>query len=441
MQTAILDSVADGVFTVDEEWRITSFNRAAENITQFPRAEAIGKRCHEVFKASICQTDCALRRTLATGQALVNVPVNIVRRDGQPVPISISTAVFCDAQGRRTGGVETFRDLSLIEELRRELSSRNALGTIVGKHPRLAEVLDILPTIAQSDATAIIEGPSGTGKGLVARTIHDLSPRRERAFVKMSCAALPETLLEAELFGYVKGAFTDARRDRPGRIAVAEGGSLFLDEVADISPAMQVKLLRFVQEREYEPLGSSQTISADVRVIAASNRDLRGLVAEGRFREDLYYRLAVVRLRMPALRERREDIPLLVDHFAAQFAQRTGKPVHQVAEETMQALVAHDYPGNVRELENAIEHAFVLCQGGVLERAHLPRELLEARPQPGTVEVTSPRAIAEADLIRRTLERHGGDRSAAARELRLHRTTLWRKMRLYGLAPSGKRQL
>jgi PAS domain S-box-containing protein len=436
-QSAILDSIADGVFTVDSDWRITSFNRAAEQITQFPREEAVGKYCHDVFRASICQTACALRRSVETGQPLVNVRIDILRRDGQKVPISISTAIFTDADGHRTGGVETFRDLTLIEELKREVDSRHALGDIVGKHPRLAEVLEILPSVAQSDATVLIEGPSGSGKGLIASAIHSLSPRRDGRFIKVSCAALPETLLESELFGYVKGAFTDARRDKPGRIALAEGGTLFLDEIGDVSPAMQVKLLRVVQDREYEPLGSSETINADVRVVAATNRDLRALIAEGKFREDLFYRLAVVRLRIPALKERREDIPLLVERFVGRFAQRTGKPVTGVSDRTMEVLLGHDYPGNVRELENAIEHAFVLCHGGLIEPEHLPRETVEGSAVAGIEQLSlDPRENAEADVIRKTLARHKGNRVATARELRMHRSTLWRKLRQYRL-PEG----
>jgi PAS domain S-box-containing protein len=434
MQTAILDSIADGVFTVDGDWRITSFNRAAEQITQFPREQAIGRFCYEVFRANICQTDCALRRTVESGQPLVNVPVDILRRDGEKVPISISTATFTDAHGRRSGGVETFRDLSVIEELKREIDSRHALGDIVGKHPRLAEVLDILPTVAQSDATVLIEGPSGSGKGLVARAIHGLSPRREGRFVKVSCAALPETLLEAELFGYVKGAFTDARRDRPGRLALAEGGTLFLDEIGDVSPAMQVKLLRVAQDREYEPLGTSATVRADVRVIAATNRDLRGLIALGRFREDLFYRLAVVRLRLPSLKERREDIPLLVARFVDRFAKTTGKPVTGLSVEAMRVLLGHDFPGNVRELENAVEHAFVLCPGGVIRPEHLPRETVDGVAVGGAApESLGLRESAEAEVIRRTLARHQGNRAAAAEELRMHRSTLWRKLLKFGL--------
>ena len=428
----ILDSIADGVFTVDNLGQITSFNRAAQEITGFSRAEAIGRRCSEVFRASICQGDCALRRTIDTGQRLVNIPVEIQNRDGRAIPISISTAVLYDAEGTRIGGVETFRDLTALTELRREIDERNELSEIVGRHPRMQEVLEIIPEISASDATVLIQGASGTGKGLLARAIHNLSRRHDKPFVKVNCAALPETLLESELFGYVKGAFTDARRDHPGRIAVAEGGTLFLDEIGDVPPSVQVKLLRVVQEREYEALGSSTTRVANVRVVAATNRDLVRLMEENRFREDLYYRLNIVGLELPRLAERREDIPRLVDRFLHQFCQKMGKHVAGVTEGAMGLLTTHDYPGNVRELENAIEHAMVLCRGSMIEDRHLPNTIRDGQQARATP--VDPLESAESRVLQETLERHGGNRNEAARELGLHRTTLWRKMRRYGLA-------
>jgi PAS domain S-box-containing protein len=428
----ILDSIADGVFTVDQDKRITSFNRAAEEITGFTREEAIGRRCSDIFNASICQRDCALQRTIETGQRLVNVPVEIKQRGGATIPISISTAVLFDREGNHIGGVETFRDLTALAELRKQIDDRYGLQDIVGRHPRMKEILEIIPEVASSDATVLIQGASGSGKGLLAKAIHDLSGRRDQPFVKVNCAALPETLLESELFGYVKGAFTDAKRDKPGRIAMAEGGTLFLDEIGDVSPSVQVKLLRVVQEREYEPLGATATRVADVRVIAATNRDLERLMEQGAFREDLYYRLNIVGLELPSLAERREDIPRLVDRFLQRFNAKMGKYVTSVTEEAMELLMQHDYPGNVRELENAIEHALVLCRGSVIEEKHLPATVRQSRqtraPAPG-----DPLQSAEAQTIRSTLERYGGNRVAAAKALGLHRTTLWRKMRRYGM--------
>ena len=435
----ILDSIADGVFTVDRDWIITSFNRAAEQITGYSREEAVGQRCSSVFHASICKRSCVLRKTLKSGQRAVDLPLQIRNKAGQQVPISVSTAVLHDRDGRHIGGVETFRDLSDLDELRKQIDHSYGVDDIVGSHPRLREVLDILPEISKSDATVLIQGPSGTGKGLVASAIHNLSPRRGKAFVKVNCAALPETLLESELFGYVRGAFTDARRDKPGRIAMAEGGTLFLDEIGDVSPAVQVKLLRVVQEREYEPLGGNKTAVADLRILSATNRDLTRMMQDGTFREDLYYRLHVVGLHLPTLAERRDDIPKLVDRFLRRYNAKMGKHVALVSEGAMELLLHHDYPGNVRELENAIEHALVLCPGSVIEERHLPVAIRRnpdgsfagATLSPG---VDAPLQCAEAETIRQALEQHGGRRDVVARVLGLHRTTLWRKMRKYGLA-------
>jgi PAS domain S-box-containing protein len=319
LNSQLLDSVPDGVFTVDAEWRITSFNRAAEQITGVRRREAIGRRCCDVFRASICESACALKQTLATRRPVANKVVYIVNAQGERIPISISTAALKDARGRVVGGVESFRDLRLVEELRSEAERQDSFSNIIGRSTAMRRLFDLLPAVAESDSTVLIEGPSGTGKELFARAIHQLSNRRDRRFVALNCGALPDTLLESELFGYKAGAFTDARRDKPGRFALAEGGTLFLDEIADISPAMQTRLLRVLQERVYEPLGGVEPIRTNVRVIAASNKPLAGLVRDGKFREDLFYRVNVVRLELPALRDRREDVPLLIDHLVARF--------------------------------------------------------------------------------------------------------------------------
>ena len=429
----ILDSIADGVFTVDLEWRITSFNQAAEQITGFSREEAVGRRCSEVFQASICKRRCALKQTLGSGQRLVNVPVEIRDKAGQLVPISISTAVLHDREGKPIGGVETFRDMSAITELRKQIHHGYGAGDIVGSHPRMREVLDILPEVAQSEATVLLLGASGTGKGLLASAIHNLSDRRAKPMVKVSCAALPETLLESELFGYVRGAFTDARKDKPGRLALAEGGTLFLDEIGDVSPAVQVKLLRVLQEREYEALGDTMTRTADVRVIAATNRDLTAMMREKIFREDLYYRLNIVTLRLPPLARRRDDIPALAHRFLRRYNARMDKHLEGISSDAMRLLLSHDYPGNVRELENAIERAMVLCRGSVIEPRHLPRSIRGPADSDLPGEPPPPLQSAEAEAIRGALERHGGRRDAVAQALGLHRTTLWRKMRRYGL--------
>ncbi|HUU45106.1 MAG TPA: sigma 54-interacting transcriptional regulator [Acidobacteriota bacterium] len=425
----ILDSIADGVFTVDREWTITSFNRAAETITGITRVEAIGQRCCDVFRTSICETECALNQTLQSGKSLINKEIYILNAEGRQVPVSISTALLEDENGQIIGGVETFRDLSEIEGLRKELEGRYVFADIFSRNHKMQQLFDIIPEVAGSTSAVLIEGESGTGKELVARAIHNLGPRKSGPFVAVNCGALPETLLESELFGYCAGAFTDAKKDKPGRLALAEGGTLFLDEIGDISPAMQVRLLRVLQTKTYEPLGASASVTADVRIVSATNHDLERLIEERTFRRDLYYRINVVRLFLPPLRERKEDIPLLVENFIARFNRLLNRSVTGVTQDVMGVLVAHDYPGNIRELENIIEHAFVLCSRGVIDRRHLPEKLAgtqEAGPD-ARGSVTSLREM-ERIFIMDALRRHEGNRLAAARELGIHKSTLFRKI-------------
>ncbi|RJP64974.1 MAG: PAS domain S-box protein [Candidatus Abyssobacteria bacterium SURF_17] len=429
----ILDSVADGVFTVDEQWHITSFNRAAEEITGISREEAIGNRCCDVFKASICETDCSLKRTLETGRPIVNKAVYIIDADGERVPISISTAILRDALGRAIGGVETFRDLSIVEDLRKELTRKYTFGDIISKNHEMQKLFDILPEVAESDSTVLFEGESGTGKELFARAIHNLSSRRKRPMVVVNCGALPDTLLESELFGYKAGAFTDAKKDKPGRFTLARGGTIFLDEIGDVSAALQVRLLRVLQERTYEPLGATEPVQADVRVVAATNKDLGELVAKGVFRQDLYYRINVVKLTLPPLRERMEDVPLLVDHLVARFNRLRGKDIVGVSPEVLAIFMSHDFPGNVRELENIIEHAFVLCRNSVILPEHLPHYLRPLAEAAAASSGVASMQELEARFIRDTLRRHNGNRSATAKALGMHKTTLWRKMKRLGI--------
>ncbi len=430
----VLDSINDGVFTVDLAWRITSFNRAAERITGVKREDALGRPCCEVFRASICETACALRQTVATGRPIANKAVYILDAQGNRVPISISTAVFKDRSGKIIGGVETFRDLSLAEDLRKQLEANFSFAEIVGRSAAMRQIFEVLPQIAESSSTVLVEGASGTGKEVIARAIHRLSPRREKRFVALNCAALPDTLLESELFGYKAGAFTDAKKDKPGRFALADGGTIFLDEIGDISPAMQARLLRVLQERTFEPLGSVDPVQVDVRVIAATNKDLSKLVRKGAFREDLFYRVQVVRIALPNLRDRREDIPLLIEHFIAKFNRLQGKDVVGVSDEVLAHLMEYDYPGNIRELENIIEHAFVLCRGGLIGLHHLPpgvRGTASEEGIPGMAGMTL--EAMERFLIGDALRRSGGNRTAAARQLGIDPSTLFRKVKALGI--------
>ncbi len=430
---AILESISDGVFTVDDDWRVTSFNRAAEKITGVPRQEAIGQRCSEVFRSSMCGAGCPLRQTLLTGQPVIGKAGYIVDSGGNRISVSISTAVLRDGNGRVIGGAETFRDLSELETLRREIEGKYHIGDLASRSPLMRRVFEALPAIASSPSTVLILGETGTGKELVARTIHSLSPRRQGPFVAVNCGALPETLLESELFGYKAGAFTGASRSKPGRFGLACGGTIFLDEIADIVPALQVKLLRVLQEHIYEPLGAIRSEATNARVLAATNKDLAECVHRGLFREDLYYRVNVVSIELPPLRRRKEDIPLLTSQFIARFNRLQQKSVQGISHEALSLLMAHHWPGNIRELENVIERAFILCREGYIDIRHLPEELTGRISAGQTDSTRSAHDILDAQALQSALERAGFNRSAAARDLGIHKTTLFRRMKRLGI--------
>jgi PAS domain S-box-containing protein len=431
--TMILDSITDGVFTVDGDFLITSFNRAAEEITGVPGKVALGKPCCEVFRAEICEGQCALKRTFRTGKPVVNRAVYIVRADGKRVPISVSTSLLKNSAGELVGGVETFRDLSLVEALRKEVKKSFQLDDMISRSQRMLDIFGILPDVAASDSTILIEGESGTGKELLARAIHNLSPRSGLPLVTVNCAAIPDTLLESELFGYKAGAFTDARKDKPGRFEQAQGGTIFLDEIGDITPALQVRLLRVLQDKTFQPLGSTRTVTGDVRILAATNKDLTALVENGQFREDLYYRIQVFKLHLPPLRDRRDDIPMLAEHFIERMNRLRGKDIVGLSEEALEGLMRHDWPGNIRELENAIEHAFVLCRGGLIELRHLPESIRRSTNSGNAFPYGLALSDMESHAIMLALEKNKGRKAAAARDLGIDKTTLWRKMKRLGV--------
>ncbi len=436
---AILESISDGVFTVDMNWCISSFNRAAEEITGVSREEAIGRRCSEVFRSSMCGEDCALQRTLKTGKPVIGRAGYIIDADGERIPISVSTAVLRKPDGTVIGGAETFRDFSEVEALRQELEGKSTAGDFSSRSPLMQRVLEVLPAVAASPSTVLILGETGTGKERLARTIHDLSPRRGGPFIAINCGALPDTLLESELFGYKAGAFTGAHKDKPGRFALAKGGTLFLDEIGEVSSALQVRLLRVLQERTFEPLGSTRSETADVRIIVATNQDLTEQVKRGGFREDLYYRVNVVRIELPPLRRRKEDIPSLVNQFITRFNRLQQKSVQRISTDALSLLMAHDWPGNIRELENVIERAFILCNEGQIDIVHLPEDLT-SRGTPGdtNTNVKSAHDILDAQAIQSALERNNFNRLAAARDLGVHKTTLFRRMKKLGILPPGQ---
>ena len=429
---AVLNSISEGVLTVDLDLSITSFNKAAEVITGENRWEAIGKHCCDVLRAESCRARCPLRQTIETGATVGGVQTTIATAAERGNAVQISASPLRDEDGRIVGGVLTFRDVDAIERLRRELDGRYTLQDIIGKSAPMQRLFALIPRIAESSSTVVIEGETGTGKELVARAIHSLSPRHAAPFIAINCGALPDSLLESELFGHKAGAFTDARKDKPGRFQLADGGTIFLDEISDISPAMQVRLLRVLQEGEVEPLGSVKPVPVDVRVIAATNRPLETLVKQGRFRDDLYYRIRVIHIVLPPLRQRKEDIPLLIDGIIAKFNQLQGKQVAGVSKEALNRLMLYHYPGNVRELENIIEQAFVLRPEGRIEVQDLPQEFQDQLGAPavgGTLE------SLERSAIETALRRNGGHRSKAAKELGIDPSTLYRKMKTLGIPP------
>ena len=431
---AVIRSISDGVFTVDKEWRITCFNRAAEEITGVPRSKAMGRKCYDVFRSNICRDACAMQYTIETGNPIVNLAVSITDSKGNQIPVSVATALFRDARGELIGGVETFRDLRQVEELRKKVTENYSFEDIISKNRKIRKLLDVLPTVAVSESTVLITGETGTGKELFARALHNLSGRASRPFVAVNCGGFPETLIESELFGYEAGAFTGAAKAKPGRFKLAEGGTLLLDEIGDLPLPPQVKLLRVLQEKAYEPLGAVETVKTDVRIIAATNRDLEAMVEEGTFRQDLYYRVNVINIDIPPLRERMEDVPLLVDHFIRHFSMVHDKDVSSISPRALDILMGHDYPGNIRELDNIIEHGCVLCQGGIIRVENLPRWI---RPpdEDSHVHLGTDLSLEEVErrFIVSVLEKNGWNRQAVANELKIHKTTLFRKIKKLGI--------
>ena len=410
---ALLDVLPVGVFTMDRDRRIRLMNGEAARLTGADLREVVGRACDDVMHCTFCGPECAARASLIDGETHRECAVELRRPDGSKVSVKIDSAPL--------GGGEvavTLRDVTETERLKRMITDRWAFHGLVGGAGPMKEIVTQIRDVAPYDSTVLVFGESGTGKELVARAIHAESPRAAKPFVTVNCSAYPEGLLESELFGHVRGAFTGADRDRTGRFEVAEGGTVFLDELGEISPKIQVKLLRVLQEREIERVGENKSRPVDVRVVGATNRDLHADVREGRFREDLFYRLNVFTLRLPPLRERREELPVLADHLLRRAAARTGKDVVSIAEDAMEAIVAHGWPGNVRELENVLESAVVRSHDGVVRANDLPAGFAD----------TFGGGLGDEDRIRAALHRSAGSVTLAARLLGVHRTTLWRWM-------------
>jgi two-component system response regulator HydG len=431
---AIFRSVNDAIITVDKNMRIIAANDATREICALEPREIVGQTFHKVARS--CGQSCyqALKEILVTGKTLKDFRVEC----GQPLRpqqiVGISSSPLRDKADKNIGTVLVIRDLTRVAEMEGELRQRYNVHNMVGKSHKMQVIFRLLDELMNTDTTVLITGETGTGKELVAKALHYGGLRAAKPLITVNCSALAENLLESELFGHVKGAFTGAQKDRVGRFQAAQGGTLFLDEVGDISPKLQLKLLRALQEKTFERVGDSTTCHLDVRVIAATNRDLKKKVSRGEFREDLYYRLKVLEIALPPLRERREDLPLLVNHFLALFSESYHKNIEGVSQEALKIFMTYPWPGNVRELEHAIEHAYVLCNGPTIALEHLPAELQGYSPQKVAAPADRPKIVAlQTPDILQALNQTGWNKAKAARLLGISRPTLYQLIHLHNL--------
>ncbi|MFH1112347.1 MAG: sigma 54-interacting transcriptional regulator [Pseudomonadota bacterium] len=439
----IVETMMDGLMVVDAEGMIVAVNQATERLTGYTREELIGSPC-TILNCDNCSARCAPGENF-TCQLFETKQIErrkciLTRKDGTKLPVMKNASVLVGKDGAMNGGVETLMDLSelvsrdrRIERLSSILKGKDRFHGIIGKSRVMREVFDLITDAAQSDAPIIIYGESGTGKELVAAAVHALGKRTHGPFIKVNCAALSETLLESELFGHVKGAYTGADKTRIGRFELAHNGDIFLDEIGDIPPSMQVKILRVLQEKEFERVGDSTPITVDVRIISATHRDLEEMVRRGGFRDDLFYRLNVIPIRLPPLRERREDLPLLVAHFLEENRLKTGKDISGITQDALEHLLAHQWPGNIRELINALEYAFVVCRGDQVNTAHLPSNIVPGAPRRGKDAPPRKPPVEETERILEAMRHAEGKKSEAARLLGITRQALWKKMKRLGI--------
>ncbi len=442
----VLDSLTEAVIAHDVDRRIIFFNKAAERLTGVSHKEALGRDCHEVIQGGFCGDRCTFCTELPTNFEPFSFPLVLTDTRGRAHQVEMVLVPMKDEGGKIVGAVGAARDVTELHELKRRLGEERSFRGIVGQHHRMRDVYELVRQVAETDLPVHIFGESGTGKELVARAVHEESPRAGGPFVAVNCAALPEGLLESELFGHVRGAFTGAVRDKKGRFERAGGGTLFLDEVAELTPSVQAKLLRVLQDRTVEPVGAERSVAVDVRIVSATNRELKSRVARGAFREDLFYRLSVVPIELPPLRDRRTDILLIAQHLLVRFAADLGRPAPPIKEDAAKVLIDHLWPGNVRELDNALKYAAVKSGGGPIHARHLPGDVKAGgdRPtEPGSKKgliPQEPRGGAwggprrgagrkpsfDPSQVRRALEECGGNRTRAAEFLGISRATLYR---------------
>jgi PAS domain S-box-containing protein len=429
---AIFNSNIEGTFTIDNDWNVTSFNRSAEKITGFKKSEAIGKKCWEIFKSSICRNGCHMEQTMLKGKSTIGNELEIVNKRGVKVPIKVNSAILLNNKNEKIGAVETFIDMSEIKNLSDHLKTQFKFSNIIGNNKNMEKVFTLLESVAETDSSVLVTGESGTGKELVARAIHLSSNRSKGPFIALNCSAFAETLIESELFGHEKGAFTGAINSKIGRFELANNGTLFLDEIGDISLQVQTKLLRVLETHQFERVGGNKVIKINVRIIAATNKDILKEINEGRFREDLYYRINVMNIHLPPLRERMDDFPLLVNHFINKYNKKFLKNVTHFSPNAFDFLQNYSWPGNIRELENVIEHCFVVCKYDVIQTEHLPDRIKLKSFAEGN-NTTNLIQNAERNLLIEVLKKHNGNKSRASGELNINPSTLWRKMKKLGI--------
>jgi PAS domain S-box-containing protein len=430
---AIFNSNIEGTFTIDMEWNVTSFNKSAEKITGYNKEEAINKKCWEIFGSNLCRNGCHMESTMSGRVSSIGNELVIKSKEKKLIPIRVNSAPLLNGMNEQVGAVETFIDISEIKNLAEHLSEKYKFANIIGKSKSMNKVYSLLESVAQSDSSVLITGESGTGKELVARAIHLHSDRKSAPFVAINCNAFAESLIESELFGHEKGAFTGAIKNKTGRFELAKDGTLFLDEIGDLSSQIQVKLLRVLETKQFEQVGGIEPITLNARIIAATNKDLKKEIETGRFREDLLFRINVINIDLPPLRERMEDFPILVNHFIELFNVKLKKKIAGISAEAFRLLTKYNWPGNIRELENVIEHGFVLCQGEIIQLEHLPEKLINRIETFENKNKPSPIIEAEKKLILDTLEKYKGNKNETAKALGINKSTLWRKMKKLNL--------
>ncbi|MFO7445594.1 MAG: sigma 54-interacting transcriptional regulator [Ignavibacteriaceae bacterium] len=433
---AIFNSNIEGTFTIDNNWNVTSFNSSAEKITGRKRYEAIGKKCWDIFSSSLCRNGCHMEQTMQKGKAMIGNELEIVHKSGKKIPIRVNSGILLNNRDENIGAVETFIDISEIKNLSEHLTEFYKYENIIGRNKEIKQIISVFESVSQTDSSVLITGESGTGKELAARAIHLNSSRRTGPFVAINCSAFVETLIESELFGHEKGAFTGAIKTKIGKFELAHGGTLFLDEIGDLSNAVQTKLLRVLETREFERVGGNKTIKIHARIIAATNKDLAEEISAGRFREDLFYRINVINIHLPPLKERMDDLPLLVNHFIESFNSKFNKRIKQFSSSAYDILMEYNWPGNIRELENVIEHCFVLCSGDIIQVDCLPKRLREINRKDivqGDPDIKAGIEQTEKEIIVSVLRKNNWSRIKAAKELKVDPSTLWRKMKKYSI--------